>query len=304
MKTITLALDWTPNVNHIGILVAKELGYYTELGIDLEIVSPLTDNYQLTPGKKLELDLATFVLAPFETVISLNNKANKVEARAIYALLQEDLSSIASLSSSKMTNPRHLDGKIYASYQARYEDKIVQELVKKDGGTGDFEISYPAKLGIWNTLLAKQADATWIFNNWEGIEAKNKNIALECWSMKDFGIPYGYSPVVITTQKTIEDEAELCEAFVKATQRGYLFASQHKEKAVAILSQYVTEEDRAAIDLTQALEATIPYFGEENKMGFMKPERVESFLKWLVTHNLEQEQILSQTLYNNTFCDN
>lgn len=87
MKTITLALDWTPNVNHIGILVAKELGYYTELGIDLEIGSPLTDNYQLTPGKKLELDLATFVLAPFETVISLNNKANKVEARAIYALL-------------------------------------------------------------------------------------------------------------------------------------------------------------------------------------------------------------------------
>lgn len=304
MKTITLALDWTPNVNHIGILVAKELGYYTELGIDLEIVSPLTDNYQLTPGKKLELDLATFVLAPFETVISLNNKANKVEARAIYALLQEDLSSIASLSSSKMTSPRHLDGKIYASYQARYEDKIVQELVKNDGGTGDFEISYPAKLGIWNTLLSKQANATWIFNNWEGIEAKNKNIALECWSMTDFGIPYGYSPVVITTQKTIEDEAELCEAFVKATQRGYLFASQHKEKAVAILNQYVTEEDRAAIDLTQALEATIPYFGEENNMGFMKPERVESFLKWLVIHNLEQEQILNQTLYNNTFCNN
>ncbi|MBQ0909914.1 ABC transporter substrate-binding protein [Flavobacterium sp. F-328] len=304
MKTITLALDWTPNVNHIGILVAKELGYYTELGIDLEIGSPLTDNYQFTPGKKLELDLATFVLAPFETVISLNNKANKVEARAIYALLQEDLSSIASLSSSKMTSPRHLDGKIYASYQARYEDKIVQELVKNDGGTGDFEISYPAKLGIWNTLLSKQANATWIFNNWEGIEAKNKNIALECWSMTDFGIPYGYSPVVITTQKTIEDEAELCEAFVKATQRGYLFASQHKEKAVAILSQYVTEEDRPAIDLTQALEATIPYFGEENNMGFMKPERVESFLKWLVIHNLEEEQILNQTLYNNTFCNN
>lgn len=304
MKTITLALDWTPNVNHIGILVAKELGYYTELGIDLEIGSPLTDNYQLTPGKKLELDLATFVLAPFETVISLNNKANKVEARAIYALLQEDLSSIASLSSSKMTSPRHLDGKIYASYQARYEDKIVQELVKNDGGTGDFEISYPAKLGIWNTLLSKQANATWIFNNWEGIEAKNKNIALECWSMTDFGIPYGYSPVVITTQKTIEDEAELCEAFVKATQRGYLFASQHKEKAIAILRQFVTEEDRAAIDLTQALEATIPYFGEENNMGFMKPERVESFLTWLVTHNLEQEQILSQSLYSNAFVAN
>jgi ABC-type nitrate/sulfonate/bicarbonate transport system substrate-binding protein len=96
MTHLKLALDWTPNINHIGIFIAKEIGFYKENGIDLEIISPLFDNYSLTPGKKLELGLADFAIAPFETVISLNNKENQFNAIAIFAILQEDISSIAS----------------------------------------------------------------------------------------------------------------------------------------------------------------------------------------------------------------
>ena len=80
MNKIRLALDWTPNINHIGFYVAMHLGFYDENGIELEILNPLNDNYSLTPGKKLETNLVDFAIAPFETVISLNNKENKVAA--------------------------------------------------------------------------------------------------------------------------------------------------------------------------------------------------------------------------------
>ena len=136
MKTLKIALDWTPNINHIGILVAKELGYYHSQGIEAEILNPLDDNYQVTPGKKLALGLADFAIAPFETVISLNNKNNAVDAIAVYAILQKDISSIASLKSSNLDRPKLLDGKIYASYKARYEDHIVKEMIKNDNGLG------------------------------------------------------------------------------------------------------------------------------------------------------------------------
>jgi ABC-type nitrate/sulfonate/bicarbonate transport system substrate-binding protein len=124
MIKLKLALDWTPNVNHIGFLIAKELGFYSQHGIDLEILNPKDDNYQLTPGKKLELDIADFAIAPFETVVSLNNKANQVQAMAIYAVLQKDVSCIVTLKSSNITSPKMLDGKTFASYKARYEDHI------------------------------------------------------------------------------------------------------------------------------------------------------------------------------------
>jgi len=48
MTPLKVALDWTPNTNHIGIFVAKQLGFYKEQGIEVEILNPISDNYQVT----------------------------------------------------------------------------------------------------------------------------------------------------------------------------------------------------------------------------------------------------------------
>ena len=299
MTTIKIALDWTPNINHIGIFVAKEMGFYQEEKIDVQILNPADDNYSFTPGKKLEMGITDFAIAPFETVISLNNKINTVNAIAVFAILKEDISSIATLSSSGLKRPKDLDGKIYASYKARYEDQIVKELIKNDGGSGDIKLIYPDKLGIWNTLLQQKADATWIFNNWEGIEAASKNIALNKFQLTDFNIPYCYSPVIIAEKNNLITRRKDYEHFIKATKKGYQFAIQNKLQAVNILKEYITEYDRNNIDLEKSLNVTAPYFGTETDCGKMLLERVEKFLQWLVKNNLEKEEILSQKLFTN-----
>lgn len=299
MIKLKLALDWTPNVNHIGLLIAKELGFYTQEGIELEILNPKDDNYSMTPGKKLELDFADFAIAPFETVISLNNKANQVEAIAIYAILQEDLSCIVTLNSSNIISPKFLDGKTYASYNARYEDHIVKEMIKNDGGKGDLNIIYPEKLGIWNTLLGGKADATWIFDNWEGIEASGKNIDLIKFTLAKHDIPYGYSPIILTKKENIIKQKGLYSKFVKATQKGYLYVKNNLTESTEILSHYVTEYDLKNIDLKKAISMSIPHFGDKSNCGMMKQERVSNFLKWIVDRDLEDKVILNQTLFTN-----
>jgi len=299
MTTFKLALDWTPNVNHIGFLIAKDLGFYNQQGIELEILNPKDDNYSKTPGKKLELNDADFAIAPFETVISLNNKANKVQAVAIYAILQRDLSCIATLPSSKITSPKLLDGKKYASYMARYEDHIVKEMIKNDGGKGDLNIIYPEKLGIWNTLLSGQADATWIFDNWEGIEAHGKHIALNKFKLDDFHIPYGYSPIVVAKKENITKQKELYSGFVKATKKGFLYAQDNLVESTAILRRYVTEYDLKNIDLAAAISYSTPHFGDEFNCGTMQQDRVSKFIQWLAERGLEDKSILNQSLFTN-----
>jgi ABC-type nitrate/sulfonate/bicarbonate transport system substrate-binding protein len=303
MERLKLALDWTPNVNHVGFIVAKELGFYKKQGIDLEILNPKDDNYSKTPGKKIELNLADFAIAPFETVISLNNKVNRVEAIAIFSILREDLSCIVSLKSSNITSPKLLDGKTYASYKARYEDHIVKEMVKNDGGRGDLKIIYPEKLGIWNTLLSGNADATWIFDNWEGIEANAKNIELNKFALAEFNIPYGYSPVVLTKRENITKHKELYSSFVKASKEGFLFTKNNLAASAKILTRYVTEYDLKNIDLEKSISFSIPYFGNESDCGRMKKERVSSFIQWLVDKGLEDKVILSQNLFTNELFD-
>ncbi|MCS6821600.1 MAG: ABC transporter substrate-binding protein [Microscillaceae bacterium] len=299
MKKLKLALDWTPNVNHIGFLIAKELGFYHQEGIELELLNPKDDNYSITPGKKLELDLTDLAIAPSETVISLNNKPNPVQVIAIYAILQNDLSCIACLKSSNITSPKLLDGRVYASYKARYEDNIIKEMIKNDGGEGNVKIIYPEKLGIWNTLLTGKADATWIFDNWEGIEASCKNIELEKFILANYNIPYGYSPVVLTKKENLTKDRETYSKFVKTTKKGFLFAKNNTSEAVRILKNYVTQYDLENIDLGKALSFTIPHFGDENSCGMMKQDRILNFLKWLVDRKLEDKIILSQNLFSN-----
>ena len=51
-----------------------------------------------------------------------------------------------------------------------------------------------------NTLVDKKYASTWIFINWEGVEADQKKISLQLFKMKDFGIPYSYSPVLFSSE--------------------------------------------------------------------------------------------------------
>ncbi|HKL16152.1 MAG TPA: ABC transporter substrate-binding protein, partial [Balneolaceae bacterium] len=191
MKKLRLALDWTPNTNHTGFFVAREKGFYKDAGIELDIQSPLDDNYSTTPAKKLELGDTDLAIAPTESLISYRTKAKPFAMRAIAALLQEDASAIATLESSGTSRPKELDEKSYASYGARYEDQIVKQMIQNDGGKGVLECHYPDKLGIWNTLVDATYDATWIFTAWEGVEAEKRGIELTTFRLGDYGIPYG-----------------------------------------------------------------------------------------------------------------
>ena len=45
---VSIALDWTPNTNHIGLFVAQAEGYYAEAGLDVTIL-PYSDTAAGTP---------------------------------------------------------------------------------------------------------------------------------------------------------------------------------------------------------------------------------------------------------------
>jgi hypothetical protein len=71
-ECVTVALDWTPNTNHAGFLVAKAKGMYSERGLNVSFLSPHKDNYSTTPASKLLAGVADLAICPSETVISHN----------------------------------------------------------------------------------------------------------------------------------------------------------------------------------------------------------------------------------------
>tara|TARA_B110000046_G_scaffold173759_1_gene196730 strand:- start:77718 stop:78620 length:903 start_codon:yes stop_codon:yes gene_type:complete len=300
MKTMTLALDWTPNINHIGFFVAREMGFYDQFSLKLDILSPLSDDYTVTPAKKVELGLADFALCPTESIISYQTKSNPFPLVAIAAVLQNDLSAIVTRKDAKINSPKDLDGKVYSSYEARYEDGIVKEMIKNDGGKGELKIVYPKKLGIWNTLLSGETDATWIFSNWEGIEAEQSKTGLNYFKMKDYGIPYSYSPVIAADRDKIKANEKQYKNFLEATKQGFLYCFSNPDKAIEILKKELPDSDKN-INLNDALELSLPYFGNDQKWGKIALSELQQFVYWIKNKGLETKDIKAADLYVEIF---
>ena len=295
MKKIKLALDWTPNINHIGFFVAKEKGFYKQNDLNLEFLTPDLDDYLITPAKKVEMNISDFGLCPTESLISFRTKKNPFILKGLMTIFQEDVSAIATIESNSILRPRHLDGRSYASYKARYEDKIVKKMIINDGGRGDFKIFYPKRLGIWNTLIENKYDSTWIFINWEGVEASKKNIDLKLYKMSDFGIPYSYSPILFSSGDYINNNSNTVKKFIESSRKGYIYCYENMDEAVSILNKSVPETDKG-IDLIECLKISIDHFGTRENFGKIDLKKIDIFLKWLKDNNIENNSFVANDI--------
>ncbi|KAI8472678.1 MAG: NMT1/THI5 like-domain-containing protein [Monoraphidium minutum] len=239
-QTLTVALDWTPNTNHAGLALAIQKGWFRDAGLDVALLSPHADGYMATPASRLADGSAQLALTPSESVVSWHTwpDGSKPKIRAVAALLQGGAHAIVTLKASGIDRPAKLDGRTYASYGARYEGRIVQEMIKRDGGRGDYTESTPPMLEIWDTFLKGGADATWVFMPWEGVLAKRAGVELNAFLPSDF-VDYGYSPVVAAHPDFLRDSPDAVRAFLAAAGRGYAHAAAHPEDAAAALCDYV-----------------------------------------------------------------
>ena len=298
MKKIKLALDWTPNINHIGFFVAKEKGFYEENDVKVEFLTPELDDYLTTPAKKVEMNMSDFGLCPTESLISFRTKKNPFILKGLMTIFQEDVSAIATVESNNILRPKHLDGRSYASYKARYEDKIVKKMIINDGGIGNLKIFYPKRLGIWNTLIENKYDSTWIFINWEGVEASKKNIDLELFKMSDFGIPYSYSPILFSSSDYINNNSNTVKKFIESSRKGYTYCYENMDEAVSILNKFVPITDKG-IDLIECLKISIDHFGSKENFGKIDLKKIDIFLKWLKDNNIENNSFIANDIISN-----
>jgi len=305
METIKLALDWSPNTIHSGLLLALHHGRYREAGLDVELLSPEADNYKRTPARRLSEREVDFAIAPSESAIAYQTSRNRVPLTAVASILQRDTSAIVTLGSSGLTRPADLDGKVYASYDARFEDGIVRHMVRNDGGKGDFTAVKIGRLDIWEMLQRGEADATWVFMPWEGVKAEREGMALNVFKMEDFGIPYGYTPLMLAHEDAIKTRSQAYRTFMQVSAKSYEEAVAKPGETAAFLCQTVDHPDFANSDFIEAsLRALAPaqltcggYWGQ------METAVWQRFTHWLVEQELlpaspavDPEKLFTNTL--------
>ncbi|GAB5372674.1 hypothetical protein AAMO2058_001684900 [Amorphochlora amoebiformis] len=283
--SVKICLDWTPNTNHSGIYSAKAKGFFEEEGLDVEIEQP-GPNDQLTPGRKVARGMATFGISSSESAVSFATSDSKVQLVAVAALLQGSTSSICVLESSGITSPKQLDGKRYASYDGRFEDNIVRQMVINDHGKGDvhfhsldFHGYGESKTMTHGSVVASylqegRSDSTWIFTHWEAVMAKRQ--------LEDYKIPYGYSPVILAGTDTLASSPEIVRKFLKALDKGHEFVVENPKEAVQAL---MAEANHPSLSDQEFLEDSQKVLGDMylagGKWGRMEHQRWEKWVDFL-----------------------
>lgn len=295
--TIKVALDWTPNTIHSGLYLAIERKLYVDQGLDVQLLPPDAD-YSTTPAKRVEKGEVDIAVCPSESVIAYN-ETGRMKLQAIYAILQKDASAIVSL---KHQSIAELDGGVYASYNAKYEDSIVKAMVSAAGGKGEgMQIKSSAgKLSLFDEVKQGNVDATWVFMPWEGVEAELDGLPLHPFKPEDYGVPYGYSPVLARNADS-SLPSEILRKFVTATAKGYYHAMRDSKEAAAVLAPHC-QPQRSQLFLDQSQQRVNEFCSDGvSGLGEMQATKWETWTEWLKEQKLLGKDLTLGDLFTNEF---
>jgi ABC-type nitrate/sulfonate/bicarbonate transport system substrate-binding protein len=248
---VTVALDWTPNTNHSGFYVALADGLYDDANLQVRLKSADESGAQgLTPARQVAAGEVNFAVGPSESAVSFaTTDKSKPRLVAVAALVQGSTSAICTLAGSGIDRPSQLAGKRYASYAGRFEDAIVARMVSNDGGDGAAVACHPLDFHAYvdektmgagsvvaSYLQTGSSDSTWIFAHWEGVLAERAGQRLNYFALEDYGVPYGYSPILLARPDQLEGAAATTtRAFLAATAEGYRRAAADPDAAAKAL---------------------------------------------------------------------
>jgi ABC-type nitrate/sulfonate/bicarbonate transport system substrate-binding protein len=147
-------------------------------------------------------------------------------------------------------------------------------------------------IGTMDVLAAfkRHIDFAWIFYGWDGIRAEIDNITLTYLPLIeiDSRLDY-YTPMFITSERMIAEEADTVRRFLRAVSRSYAEVITNPAAAARILVSQVTEIDSELA--RRSLEYLEPYFQADadywGKMDLAVWQRFSTFLQDLLPRPLD-----------------
>lgn len=235
LSKVTLAMDWTPNTNHTGIYVAQSKGWYKDRGIDLEI---LPYSASVTATNLVANNKADVGIGSMEDIVGENAKNRQVVS--VGAIMQHNTSGFLTRSDAGIDSPKDLDGKVYGGFGSPLEPSVVRQVIKQDGGQGNFE-NVTLNVAAMDALKSKKIDFVWTYAGWEVIQAKRDGLQTKFFPITQYQIPDSPTLAFIATPQNIQKN-DVLKRFMSATAQGYEHARNNPRESAQMLIDAAPKE--------------------------------------------------------------
>lgn len=295
-KKVTVVLDWTPNTNHTGLFAAINEGYFQQEGLEVEIIQPGEGVVE----QLVSAGTAQFGVSYQESVTFA--RAQGVPVVSLAAVIQHNTSGFASLKEKGITAPKDFEGKKYGGWGSPIEEATLRYLMEQDGADPDkVQIVTTGEADFFQASASGEIDYAWIFEGWAGIEARLKGMELNYIDLGKVAEVFDYyTPVLITSEKSIGENRGMVEKFMRAVEKGYQFAIKNPDAAAEILMDHAPELDRSLVMESQRYLAD-KYQADASYWGMQKQEVWERYMNWLYENEFIPEKVDVTKAYTNEF---
>lgn len=273
---VSIALDWTLNTNHVGLIVARDRGLYDAAGLEVDIL-PYSDSASTALLAAGVTDFAYMTSLGF-----LSAKAAGADITALWATMQHETGRVVYNSdNAAITRPADLSGKIYAGFGSAWEHALISTMIETDGGEPVYD-TVTLGTGAYEALANGAVDFTLEVATWEGVNSELLGRTQSSFAYEDYGIPEQQNGYIGTTGTVLAEDPELVARFMAATQEGYAWATDHPAEAAEVLiaagdfpnPELVRGSMQALVDGAYLREGDVP-------VGTIRPDTFKTMAKFL-----------------------
>ena len=279
--SVSLALDFYPNPDHVGIYEAQKLGYFADAGLDVSISAPTDPAAPIKQVAAGQTDLAI----SYEPEVMLAREQG-LDVKAVAAIVDQPLTSLIWLGKSGIKGVGDLRGKTIATAGIPYQDAFLDTILGRVKLSSDSVKTVNVGLGLLPALISGKADAMLGgFSNVEGVDLKLRGKNPTVTPVDQLGVPTYDELVLVAKAGAIDSDPEPLRLFIAALARGTAAAVANPNAATKALLEQNPDLDPK---LTAAeVKATLPVLSQasgDQPFGAMDEGQWREFIGWMRDH--------------------
>lgn len=275
-QKLTVILDWLPNPNHGPLVIAKELGYFKEAGLDVALIAPVDprDPPKWVAAKKADIGIS--YQPEFMQYVDRD-----LPLIRIGTLIDKPLNCLVALKTSGIRQLADLKGKRIGSSMSGMSGLLLNKLLQDAALSTNDVTLINVKYNLNQALLTHRVDAvSGIMRNVEVPQLESLNQDVIAFFPEEHGIPT-YSELIYIAHLERQHDQRL-KKFIAATEKATRYIIHHPKESWAIFVKAYPGAN-APINHTIWLY-TIPYF-DDTPRDFSK-EEWEKFASFLFENHL------------------
>ena len=284
-RHVRVVLDYLhPWPNSAGLFVARDLGWYAEADLDVEL--RVHDYGWGDTLEYLNRGQAEFGLFPPNRLLVRRERGQHLTA--IAAINHEGLEAIQVTVKSGVERPRDLADRRIGYALTKRGRAMVAAVVAADGGdpagvqtvdTGGAELTP-------EFLAAASLDATfggyWCWDALTADPAAAEQVRV--WPMRDTGAPRYHSYVLGAPEALLHADPDLARVFLAVTGRGYAAAAADQYRTVELLAKVVPYAP--SWRLARSLALVAPTWFDDGSWGHLQADLVGSYADFLAGYGI------------------